>query len=1545
MPPPPDSSNPLDQFFPAPPPAQPADHLGQFFAKPEEIPPPAVPTGLPDFPSKAAMAAELPQPSVVGGAVEGAADHLATFFGPAVKAAGEAMTAAPRIATAEIAALPKQIVAGIAQAHPDIAKPAAVALATAGEAAEKPLLHLAPAGHPLGQGWAGALYEGGAETLQGFTSPSGLAMLVGLGYAPGDAQAMIGGYFSGQMASTAKLKFEEAWKLFQAGDMWGAKKSLVQGGLSGGMSALPLIHGRVKEPTSAAEVIAKPAAEAETVAKTTGPAAPPEMKAAAAAPHDTIPSENDLAALRLAEIGKGHVTPDDVPVALQSRLATRRNLLELAGALDLEMSPGMQKVGRYQRPWATDPTTNYTSENQWYGVNSMLPKPLQQGFKYSEIAGIIQKGLSGEEMTPRQQRYFSDIYNWARKSDGPLSPLDLEVWINDHGLSLKTPSVLEQVDREAEREAIQTEGSGSIHFDPTLLESRPPAGVSKDVVERTPNGDEVRPLMPPDPDLRLEANRLVRSIAGGDDQATAEALGSLYGIQTPIMVARGAVRVPETRLADQGTPTEHLLVRLPPDAEPYQLAHEIMYEGRKALQKGYTLPEHDDNAVAARLIGDLREQGLGVTPPKPPEPQLGPPAPEGPLKDVRAARNLDVIQRATELQAQIPIVTPFVEQSVIPAAKAVFQAGKEVARGLVGALSPRTLVDDRALDPIMKRMGAISRQQAELILNSEYARFQQQLDWLGKDRLTGLIDAIKDGKTATLGVEKLPWYATDLRDLVHGRATSVDLKRFADLFREIDQSQYAETDALLKSMGKSGVPWIDNHLRLMWKVRPSQELLPPELPGATGLGRRPLEGTGGFLKKMVFQNLSEGLKFGGEPVTYNPAVLGDLAWTDMAKLRGAMTMLGELKQSGFVKFVARGDQAPDGWRVLDDKISRVYFPAESGEGMVHAGNYYWDPAVHRVLSNYLGADVIRNSLAGRGLLAWKNITTATELAYSTFHAVVESVEAMGTAGGLALERFAKAPLLKKPEAIVRGIADWATAPARYARAGNDVLNYIRNPDDFLTSPGGQRMLSKFGNQQAIADAVDNLFTGGLKVTAGQDYRLNTARTFAESLRNAIENPKGGDYIGVALRAFPFVNETVMKPLFNEYIPRLKLGAFLEEYGMNLERNSEALARGDVSKATLARRSVDRIEDRFGEMNFDNLFWNRTFKSAMQYVFRSVTWKLGNVRAVGRGIAGQADQLLEPLRYVAQKVQNREITAKPFPALDPDMAWVASVALTTATLGTIIQKLVAKQFPWETNTPLMDAFMPRSGGVDENGKPNRILLPSYVRDWISAQHNPGQYLVHGLSSTVGRAVEAWNNRDFYGNEVFDDRHPLAQRLFEGIAHAMTPAPPFSFQGAGQAAERGTPVGLPFGGMNPAPKSYQETPWESYVSGELGRKYGSMPARRPGEAEVHDLAKAIRERAALGLPPNADVGQQRLAQIYRTAKAPPLEQRAAALTLTQILDGWHLASPEEQQKLMPILQRKASAKAIANLPEEQREPIVNRIREIFGGPAVQSTGATY
>jgi len=336
-------------------------------------------------------------------------------------------------------------------------------------------------------------------------------------------------------------------------------------------------------------------------------------------------------------------------------------------------------------------------------------------------------------------------------------------------------------------------------------------------------------------------------------------------------------------------------------------------------------------------------------------------------------------------------------------------------------------------------------------------------------------------------------------------------------------------------------------------------------------------------------------------------------------------------------------------------------------------------------------------------------------------------------------------------------------------------------------------------------------------------------------------------------------------MFEEYIPRLKVGMFFKEYAEQLLENDDAIAAKLTTRAEIARQTWDRVENRLGEMNFDNLFWDRTFKSAMQLAFRSVTWKMGTLRAGMGAIKGQVSELSpwigqevfdDPLRTVQKAGAGRGA-----PKMDPNFAWLLGVSAMTAMIGTIVNYA----FNGEAPKTLTDLVHPRVGGEDDRGKPNRISLPTYFRDFESFRNSPARYASGSLATIWSRMPELWNNKDFFGNYVYNPEDPMWKKVLEGLGHVVNT--PFSFanyervkeQSGSKAAEI-----LSFLGFTKGPRYVDMSSAEKVADEIVMKTFENLPPREEAAKQRAQLRKEILRQMKTNAPEAYDKMLQLLAE---------------------------------------------------------------------------------
>jgi hypothetical protein len=811
--------------------------------------------------------------------------------------------------------------------------------------------------------------------------------------------------------------------------------------------------------------------------------------------------------------------------------------------------------------------------------------------------------------------------------------------------------------------------------------------------------------------------------------------------------------------------------------------------------------------------------------------------------------------RSAARKAARPLVDFLDEEGLI-------EGSKEALDSLVKVLNPRRGTPTEILDSIYKRKGELDASVYQMVRHVDaWAKLMDKT--MDRAQMIDFIDRMKTGKAQ--------------------RTRQLDT--ISNFLRQVDDALYSEWVSHVPT-----AQYLENHYRVLWKVIPGS---PQAQRRRGGTGKKGMEGSRGFMKEHKLADMSEGIRLGGEPWTYNPIRMFVMHYSDVMKYVTAQRLWKDWKTMGVRRFVRGLGTPPPGFERLDDRIAKVYFRAEPG--LVHAGEWYVEENAARLMNNTLGVDHIRKHSAGRALLAIKNVSTAAELSFSPFHLMFESSEAVSSLMAIGLRQVNNLGLRQgRPGQIAKGLKTMGTAikaPVSMAVSGGNARKAFENLTAFSQTPAGRNWLRTYPN--AVQD-VQTFFEGGGKLTVPDEYRLGAAKSLREYWKEASAK-KPHLYGSAIIRALPALNDKVMHPLFEVFIPNVKLGFFLAEYNLAKEEYSDRLASGEMTHLQLARKIVDSLDNRFGELNFDNLFWGRTFKTTMQLAFRSVTWRLGN----WRGNYNAVKNLGTEIRRGAKEGK--------WPLLDQDSAWLLSMFLWTALAGGIINYVSTGKLPRE----LKDIVYPHLGHM-------RVSFPSYMRDQMHAWHDPWGYITSGLMGEIGRVIDVLENKDFYSNEVFNEDDPAVRRFFDKTKHLVPVSFGLSsFYAARKEGADTTGKVAGFFGFPKAPAYVDQTPAEQlatkYIAGH--REVGGRTSQQAEAADSRSAIRNIYRRGgdatdAIQRGLNKGVIRKReLPGLRKQAQQPKLLGLISSLSVAEQMKVYDKASDEERQQIWREVKRKA------------------------------------
>ena len=758
---------------------------------------------------------------------------------------------------------------------------------------------------------------------------------------------------------------------------------------------------------------------------------------------------------------------------------------------------------------------------------------------------------------------------------------------------------------------------------------------------------------------------------------------------------------------------------------------------------------------------------------------------------------------------------------------------------------------------------------------------------------------------------------------------TADIQGAHDILRQLEDRSYVQLRTL-----RPDLSYYRDHIGTIWKKAPNNAA-PLFERHAQEVNRAVLQGDKGMLRQRFYKTVVEGMRAGGVPATTNFVEMALLDLGRQAQFIWAnKELLPELRAQGRLVRGAKDAQRyqaaglmPNPVKVPDNIVS-TWFPVQTAAGGTVTAKgepHYMERGELQMLQKWLAPDFVRQNVVGKALLNFKNVYTPVEL-FGPFHlaSIVAKSAALGVSQGLnrmfnsgvmrndvsqAVEGFSEA---------LKGLALPYTAykNGRALReAGGQTLvawqkyNYDKN--NFLASPMGQRLSRVIPN---IEDTVDALVESGARLDVNPMYATKWRQSLIQSWLNR-------SYIKSAAMV-PFAAiESFTSPLFQRYIPAVKLFATAKEISVELKRNAPMIQAGTKTREEVLQSATRRIDNILGELNWDNLNASRGARSLAMLIWRSPGWRGGTVDLVKNAAYGQAKEIKDAIRD------------RRAPTMDPNLMYVVTMAGVGAAVAALIMATMAKKAP----SSVTDLTNPQTGQLDSRGKPIRLDLPLYTsRDIPQILSDPISYATGGQTGFISKAEEAVRNRSYTGSAI-SERTGFGGAIERGI-HAIVPTP-FGVTGYQRMTSQGFPAQTAFItnilGLNPSRRDLDMSPAERTLSDAehnvsiryTVKQQEARQATQKIEAAYRNSRFEDLTKFQLDALQSGTLTMKQVREATKNAQKPYIEfmaeQVARSGNYKALLEAYRVATESERQELSKVLRANLRKPGVATQWQQQMQ----------------------
>lgn len=729
------------------------------------------------------------------------------------------------------------------------------------------------------------------------------------------------------------------------------------------------------------------------------------------------------------------------------------------------------------------------------------------------------------------------------------------------------------------------------------------------------------------------------------------------------------------------------------------------------------------------------------------------------------------------------------------------------------------------------------------------------------------------------------------------RGEKLDNPELQKIFDALKRALRFKAEEVQKRTGKLQ-DLIDNYLVHAW-----------EKPGkvkqlfASIFGKRPFEGGKSFLKKRTIEDFDTGIKAGLTPISWNPVDLTMFKLNEMDRYLMAHEVKVALKDKSLRVFVRTGGEKPENWIKINDPAEEVYYTNDAKE-LVKAGVYYTHPDAARIIDNYLSPGLRNNYLYNLYRSASNSLIQA-RLSLSAFHAQFVTNDANISSFSLGLNKIG-AGMVKEGIADMAKSAGFLVAPIQTVQEGMKLNEAWHGRS---TDPTSLLMASLYSK-------------GGGRASMDRYYAIEADKAINKAL-------KDGKYMTAAFHTPFWLLQQTMRPIMEFYVPRMKMGVFANLMKFELAKNPNMSETELLGKAQLA---VDTVDDRMGQLVYDNLFINKTLKDLGMASVQSFGWNIGDVRLFGGGAVDLVKNLNEFRQGKGGDLSYR-------------LAYVMSMPIVMGFYGAVYQYLHTGKLPGQgiedEGMPgvLKDLYFPRNGGIDQRGSDSRTSLADYVKDVYHFAQDPIQTAINKLNPINDEIMSMIRNKDFYNTKIYNEDDLWPQQWKDLAGYAVTSNISYSIQSAQRSTNKSLENKVEsFFGFNTAPLDINMTSAEkeartlslAHMSPASRTKQEAQHSQKKSQLFADYIASGKDESVLVKAVDDGTISVKEKRQMLKQSDMSNLQRWTQDLTFEEVFHVLNKGNPSEGEKkeLQEILNKKRENKKERDRWTEDEESLYAR-----------------